>query len=101
MPGSAHEVLLASIHDSPALLDALLTKLRGVSLPPGLGPVDSNIRFVKPAEVRPDLLLAGERGERGPWAIVELQRAIDPDKQRRWRCSRRKSSSTGRACSAT
>ena len=84
MPGSAHEVLLASIHDRPALLEALLTRMRGASLPPGLAPVDSNVRFVKAAEVRPDLLLAGEGEACGPWAIVELQRTIDPDKQRRW-----------------
>lgn len=51
MPGSAHEVLLASIHDRPEILAALVFKLRGASLPPGLAPVDSNIRFVEPAEI--------------------------------------------------
>jgi hypothetical protein len=42
--------------------------------------VDSTVRFVKTAEVRPDLLLAGEKD----WAIVEVQDKIDHDKQRRW-----------------
>jgi acylphosphatase len=83
MPGSAHEALLASIHDTPTLLETFITKLRGASLPPGLKPVDSNIRFVETAEVRPDLLLAGE-GARHDWAIVELQDRADPDKCRRW-----------------
>ena len=52
MPGLAHEVLLASIHDNPALLATFVVKLRGASLPQGLAPVDSNIRFVEPDEVR-------------------------------------------------
>lgn len=81
MPGSAHEVLLASIHDNPALLATFVAKLRGAALPPGLTPVDSNTRFVETAEVRPDLLLTGEHHA---WTIVELQRRIDPDKRRRW-----------------
>src|ERR1700679_3054175 len=81
MPGSAHEVLLASIHERPALLAALVTKLRGASLPPGLAPVDSNTRFVETAEVRPDLLLTGEPHA---WTILELQGKVDPDKRRRW-----------------
>ena len=81
MPGSAHEVLLASIHDRPEILAALVAKLRGASLPLGLAPVDSNVRFVEPAEMRPDLLFTGEHSA---WTILELQRKVDPDKRRRW-----------------
>jgi hypothetical protein len=47
---------------------------------PGLEPVDSTVRFVKVAEVRPDVLYA--QGRR--WAVVEVQNERDPDKQRRW-----------------
>jgi hypothetical protein len=81
MPGSAHEVLLAAIHDRPALLEALVAKLRGASLPAGLVPVDSNIRFVETDEVRPDLRFTGDDGA---WALLELQDKIDPEKRRRW-----------------
>lgn len=38
------------------------------------------MRFVKVAEVRPDVLLAQERR----WALVEVQNECDPEKQRRW-----------------
>ena len=81
MAGRPHEVLVAAMHDSPDLVSALVAALRGVALPAGLTPVDSTVRFVKTAEVRPDVLFAKERGA---WAIVELQRKIDPDKRRRW-----------------
>ena len=81
MAGRPHEVLVAAMHESPDLVNALVVALRGVDLPEGLEPVDSTVRFVKTAEVRPDVLFAKDRG---PWAIVELQRKIDPDKRRRW-----------------
>lgn len=80
MPSRRHEVLVTMLHEQPELLTALLQTLTGHTLPPGLAPVDSTTRFVQTAEVRPDLLLAGERA----WAIVEVQDKIDPEKQRRW-----------------
>jgi hypothetical protein len=80
MPGTPHEVLIATLREQPALLGTLVHALTGRTLPPGLAPVDSTVRFVKGAEVRPDLLLA-----HGPrWTLVEVQNAPDPDKQRRW-----------------
>ncbi len=68
------------LREQPDLLSALVEKLTGRALQPGLVPVDSTVRFVAPAEVRPDLLLADEKD----WAMVEVQDQIDPDKQRRW-----------------
>jgi hypothetical protein len=80
MPGRRHEVLVVMLREQPELLSALVQKLTGRTLPSGLSPIDSTARFVKTAEVRPDLLLAGEKD----WAIVEVQDKIDLDKQRRW-----------------
>src|SRR3974390_1350028 len=80
MPSRRHEVLVVMLREQPELLPALVQKLTGRTLPRGLSPVDSTVRFVKTAEVRPDLLLAGEQD----WAIVEVQDKIDRDKQRRW-----------------
>jgi hypothetical protein len=80
MPSRRHEVLVAMLREQPELLSALVEKLTGHTLARGLSPVDSTARFVKTAEVRPDLLLAGEKD----WAIVEVQDKVDPDKQRRW-----------------
>jgi hypothetical protein len=80
MPSRRHEVLVAMLREQPELLSALVQKLTGHPLRPGLVPIDSTVRFVKTAEVRPDLLLADDED----WAIVEVQDKKDPDKQRRW-----------------
>jgi hypothetical protein len=80
MPSRRHEVLVAMLREQPELLSALVEKLTGHTLAHGLSPIDSTTRFVKTAEVRPDLLLAGEK----EWAIVEVQDKVDRDKQRRW-----------------
>jgi hypothetical protein len=56
MPGTAHEVLIVALREQPSLLGVLVAKLTGISLPRGFKPVDSVVRFVKTAEVRPDLL---------------------------------------------
>jgi hypothetical protein len=80
MPGRRHEVLVAMLREQPELLSALVEKLTGSALRPGLSPVDSTARFVKTAEVRPDILLA----EGNEWTVVEVQDEVDPDKQRRW-----------------
>ncbi len=80
MPGTPHEVLIATLREQPSLLGTLVHILTGRTLATGLEPVDSTVRFVKVAEVRPDLLLA-----QGPrWTLVEVQNAPDPDKRRRW-----------------
>jgi hypothetical protein len=39
------------------------------------------VRFVKTAEVRPDILF---RGSKPRWILFELQNAVDPEKARRW-----------------
>jgi hypothetical protein len=81
VPGTPHEVLIVALREQPALLDALVSTLTGVHLPRGLKPADSTARFVKPAELRLDLVL---RDGRRRWTIVEIQRSIDPKKRRRW-----------------
>ena len=81
MPGSAHDVLLVALREQPTLLGALVEKLTGTPLPRGLTPVDSAVRFVKTAEVRPDLYVQRQDKQ---WAIVELQGRLDPAKRRRW-----------------
>jgi hypothetical protein len=81
MPTAAHEVPLQLLHERPILLAALLERL-GPGAPVGtLEPVDANLRFTDPAEVRPDLVF---RAERPRWLLLELQNRIDPDKARRW-----------------
>lgn len=69
-----------ALREQPALLGALVSKLTGVPLPRGLKPSDATVRFVKPAELRLDLIF--RKGRR--WAIVEMQRSVDPAKRRRW-----------------
>lgn len=81
MPGLSHEVLIVALREQPALLRALVTKLTEASLPRGIHPVDAAVRFVKTAEVRMDLVLQNHSKER---VIVELQRAVDLAKSRRW-----------------
>ena len=86
MPSAAHEVLIQALREDPSLLAALVDALTGRTLPAGLTPVDSTIRFVKTAEVRPDLLLSQHplSQHNRLWAIVEIQNAIDAAKGRRW-----------------
>lgn len=81
MPSPAHEVPLQLLHDHPALLATLLEKLGGRTPEGVLEPVNANLRFADPAEVRPDLVF---RAERPRWLLLELQNRIDPDKARRW-----------------
>ena len=81
MPSAAHEIPLHILLERPALLAALLEKL-GPGAPVGvLEPVDANLRFADPTEVRPNLVF---RAERPRWLLVELQNRIDADKGRRW-----------------
>jgi hypothetical protein len=80
MPGIPHEVMVAMLREQPSVLAALVQVLTGRTLVSGLAAIDSTVRFVQTAEVRPDVLLAD-----GPrWAVVEVQNKRDPDKQRRW-----------------
>jgi hypothetical protein len=81
VPGKPHEVLIVALREQPALLGTLVAALSGGRLARGLVPSDTAIRFVKPAEVRPDILF--RRGRRR-WTLVEVQRGIDPRKRRRW-----------------
>ncbi|WP_437533796.1 hypothetical protein WME79_07305 [Sorangium sp. So ce726] len=69
------------MREQPGLLGALVSKLTGVQLPRRLKPADATLRFVKPAELRLDLVLHGGRHR---WVLVELQRSVDPAKRRRW-----------------
>jgi hypothetical protein len=81
MPSPPHEVLIVALREQPALLRSLVTKLSEASLPRGVHPIDASLRFVKPAEVRMDLVLQNRSKE---WVIVELQLAIDPEKRKKW-----------------
>ncbi|MGK4008011.1 hypothetical protein WMF31_35670 [Sorangium sp. So ce1036] len=81
MPGTSHEVLIVALREQPGLLGALVSALTGVKLPRSLKPSDATLRFVKPAELRLDLVY---RGGRRRWVLVELQRGVDPAKRRRW-----------------
>ncbi|WP_437984941.1 hypothetical protein [Sorangium sp. So ce117] len=81
MPSTPHEVLIVALREQPGLLGALVSKLTGVQLPRRLKPADATLRFVKPAELRLDLVLHGGRRR---WVLVELQRSVDPAKRRRW-----------------
>lgn len=80
MPSRAHEVLIVALREQPRLLGRLVEKLTGTRLSRG-APVDATVRFVKTAEVKLDILY--RRGRRD-WTIVEVQRAVDPKKRRRW-----------------
>ncbi|WP_129346167.1 hypothetical protein [Sorangium cellulosum] len=81
MPGTPHEVLIVALREQPGLLGALVSTLTGVKLPRSLKPSDATLRFVKPAELRLDLVY---RGGQRRWVLVELQRGVDPAKRRRW-----------------
>ncbi|WP_437652488.1 hypothetical protein [Sorangium sp. So ce1182] len=81
MPSTPHEVLIVALREQPGLLGALVSRLTGVQLPRSLKPADATLRFVKPAELRLDLVLQGGRRR---WVLVELQRSVDPAKRRRW-----------------
>ncbi|HTN89177.1 MAG TPA: hypothetical protein VL242_36110 [Sorangium sp.] len=81
MPSTPHEVLIVAMREQPGLLGALVSRLTGVQLPRSLKPTDATLRFVKPAELRLDLVLQGGRRR---WVLVELQRSVDPAKRRRW-----------------
>ena len=96
MPASPHEVLIATLREQPSLLATLVHALTGRTLPPGLAPVDSTVRFVKGVEVRPDLLMAHGQD----WTLVEVQNAPIPTNSAAgsWR---RACSSTSSAPSAT
>src|SRR5580692_6189552 len=56
MPGIPHEVMVAMLREQPSVLAALVQVLTGRTLVSGLAPDDSTVRFVKTAEVRPDIL---------------------------------------------
>jgi hypothetical protein len=80
MAGPAHDVLVQALRDDASLLPAILSRLRGVHLPPLLEPLDSAVRLARPVEVRPDLLHRTADG----WLVCEVQLKIDWSKRRRW-----------------
>jgi hypothetical protein len=82
MASLVHEIAVTRIDQDPSLLPALAEKLLGRRPRGKLRPVDSTVRFVDPAEVRPDLILG--RGKRGPWDAIEIQRRIDRRKEDSW-----------------
>ena len=80
MAGRAHDVLVQALREDATLLPAILSRLRQGHLPPLTGPIDSAVRFTRPAEVRPDVAHRTEHG----WVVGEVQNKIDPIKRRRW-----------------
>ncbi len=80
MAGRAHDVLVQALREDATLLPAILSRLRQGHLPPLTGPIDSAVRFARPAEVRPDVAHRTGRG----WVVGEVQNKIDPIKRRRW-----------------
>ena len=83
MPGSAHETLVSLLQQRPEYLDALLVARGHRAVAAALTTKDSALRVANPLDVRPDLVLLAD-GDRGAWVIVEVQRARDDDKQRKW-----------------
>ncbi len=80
MAGRAHDVLVQALREDATLLPAILSRLRQGHLPPLKGPIDSAVRFTRPAEVRPDVAHRTAHG----WVVGEVQNKIDPIKRRRW-----------------
>ncbi|MEI7894998.1 MAG: hypothetical protein WCI05_18020, partial [Myxococcales bacterium] len=80
MASAAHETLVAMFTEQPTLLHVLLAKLGhdGAALPPV---TDSAVRFIEPAEVRPDAFFEAPDV---PWIGVEVQGTEDDAKRRRW-----------------
>ena len=81
MPSPSHETLVTALREQPALLSELVRALLKAPLEQDLKPVDSTLRFAAPEEVRPDLVLLGQRPR---WVIAEVQNGIDRAKRRRW-----------------
>ncbi|HEU4535476.1 MAG TPA: hypothetical protein VFS00_15210, partial [Polyangiaceae bacterium] len=81
MPGTAHEILILALREQPSLVAMLLARLTGRPAPGPLTVADSALRFADVKEVRPDLVL---RAPGLPWAVLEVQHAVDEAKRRRW-----------------
>jgi hypothetical protein len=81
MPSHPHDIVVAAIAAEPGTLGMLAAVLlgEGWSVPPRLS--DSTVRSSGSIEVRPDLLFIEEGGD---WLAVEVQHAIDHEKERRW-----------------
>jgi len=80
MAGLAHDVLVQTLRDNPLILGAILAKLMGRRMPGRLKPIDSTVRFTRPAEARPDIVYRSGRS----WLVCEVQNEIDVRKRRRW-----------------
>ncbi|MEI2779699.1 MAG: hypothetical protein V9G19_27830 [Tetrasphaera sp.] len=79
-----HDTLVQVLSERPGDLDALLALSQGRTPPaaPTAWTVqDSVLRPSAAVEVRPDLVRVAPGGD---WTVLEVQRAIDPEKARRW-----------------
>jgi len=83
MPGAAHETFVALLRERPTLLNDILRALDRPPVTAGLTAKDSALRLTNPLEVRPDVVLLDD-APRGPWIVVDVQRAEDAAKQHRW-----------------
>jgi len=84
MPSPAHETLAALLCARPTLLNDILAALGRPQVAPGMVAQDSALRLVNPLVVRPDTVFLDTSAERGPWAVVDIQLGVDPEKQHRW-----------------
>src|SRR5690349_7245307 len=80
MASPAHDVLAQALRDDATLLPELLSRLRGLALPPLGTPIDSSVRLARPVEVRPDVVHRTNEG----WIVCEVQNQVDLPKGRRW-----------------
>lgn len=83
MPGAAHETFVALLRERPSLLNDILRALGRRAVTAGLTAKDSALRLTNPLEVRPDVVLL-DGADRGPWVVIDVQRAKDAAKQHRW-----------------
>jgi hypothetical protein len=72
---------MALVVERPCSTTELLERLTGRPAPGSLTIRDLALRFADVKEVRPDLVLPA-RGL--PWAVLEVQHAVDETKRRRW-----------------
>ncbi|MBI5513821.1 MAG: hypothetical protein HY909_08640 [Deltaproteobacteria bacterium] len=82
MASVEHETVVAMLRAHPEHLAALVALQSGqVALPATLALDDSVLRGAEAAEVRPDAVYLAPDGA---WVVLEVQRAQDPAKARRW-----------------
>jgi len=82
LPGPPHESMVVLLREHPDWLRALVEIVAKRHLPTALSPVDSAVRVVDPADVRPDLVFVAS--DQKSWLLVEVQLDEDDTKTRRW-----------------